>query len=59
MLKIPSKTLNITVSADMSVCGVPAAIATASACRAKKEALTLQMAFITFYLVFPGITAKI
>jgi len=41
VLKIPSKTLNITVSADMSVCGVSAAIATASACRAKKEELTL------------------
>lgn len=41
ILKIPSKTLNITISADMSVCGVSAAIATASACRAKKEELTL------------------
>lgn len=41
ILKIPSKTLNITVSADMSVCGVSAAIATAAACRAKKEELTL------------------
>ena len=41
VLKISSKTLNITVSADMSVCGVSAAIATASACNAKKEELTL------------------
>ena len=41
ILKFPSKTLNITISADMSVCGVSAAIATASACRAKKEELTL------------------
>ncbi len=41
ILKIPSKTLNITISADMSVCGVSAAIATAAACRAKKEELTL------------------
>jgi len=41
IIKVPSKTLNITVSADMSVCGVSAAIATASACRAKKEELTL------------------
>ena len=41
VLKIPSKTLNITISADMSVCGVSAAIATAAACRAKKEELTL------------------
>ena len=36
-----SKTLNITISADMSVCGVSAAIATAAACKAKKEELTL------------------
>ena len=41
IIKIPSKTLNMTISADMSVCGVSAAIATASACRAKKEELTL------------------
>ena len=41
ILKIGSKTLNITVSADMSVCGVSAAIATAAACGAKKEELTL------------------
>ena len=41
VIKIPSKTLNITISADMSVCGVSAAIATSSACRAKKEELTL------------------
>jgi uncharacterized membrane protein YadS len=41
ILKIPSKTLNITISADMSVCGVSAAIATAAACGAKKEELTL------------------
>ena len=43
ILKIPSKTLNITVSADMSVCGTSAAIATAAACRAKKEELTLSI----------------
>ncbi len=41
ILKMPSKTLNITISADMSVCGTSAAIATAAACRAKKEELTL------------------
>lgn len=41
VLKIESKTLNIVVSADMSVCGVSAAIATAAACRAKKEELSL------------------
>jgi len=41
ILKITSKSLNITISADMSVCGVSAAIATAAACKAKKEELTL------------------
>ncbi|MFO8113059.1 MAG: putative sulfate exporter family transporter [Desulfosalsimonadaceae bacterium] len=41
IIKIPSKELNITVSSDMCVSGVSAAIATASACRAKKEELTL------------------
>lgn len=41
VLKMESKTLNITISADMSVCGVSAAIATAAACRAKKEELTI------------------
>lgn len=43
ILKIPSKTLNITVSADMSVCGVSAAVATAAACKASKEELTLSV----------------
>ncbi|QJB55789.1 putative sulfate exporter family transporter [Pseudodesulfovibrio sp. zrk46] len=43
VLKIPSKTLNMVISADMSVCGTSAAIATASACRAKKEELTLSI----------------
>ena len=43
IIKIPSKTLNITISADMSVSGVSAAIATAAACRAKKEELTLSV----------------
>ena len=41
ILKMESKRLNIVVAADMSVCGVSAAIATAAACRAKKEELTL------------------
>ncbi len=43
IVKMPSKELNITISADMSVCGVSAAIATAAACRAKKEELTLSV----------------
>ncbi len=41
VLKISSRSLNMTISADMSVCGVSAAIATAAACRAKKEELSL------------------
>jgi uncharacterized membrane protein YadS len=41
VIKVPSKELNIVVSSDMSVSGVSAAIATAAACRAKKEELTL------------------
>ncbi|MEN0110676.1 MAG: putative sulfate exporter family transporter [Planctomycetota bacterium] len=41
VLRIASPTLAIVVAADMSVCGVSAAIATAAACRAKKEELSL------------------
>lgn len=41
VVKMESKELNITVSADMSVSGVSAAIAAAAASRAKKEELTL------------------
>ena len=52
VVKMPSKTLNITISADMSVCGVSAAIATAAACRAKKEELTLA---VGLSLVFTSI----
>jgi len=52
IIKMPSKTLNITLSADMSVCGVSAAIATAGACRAKKEELTLA---VGLSLVFTSI----
>ncbi len=43
VVKMPSKTLNIVISADMSVCGTSAAIATAAAARAKKEELTLSV----------------
>ncbi len=52
VLRIPSKTLNMTISADMSVCGVSAAIATAAACKAKKEELTLA---VGLSLVFTSI----
>ena len=41
VLRLKSKSLNMVISADMSVCGVSAAIATAAACRAKKEELSL------------------
>ncbi len=55
ILKMESKTLNITISADMSVCGVSAAIATAAACKAKKEELTtaigLSMVFTSVMMV--------
>lgn len=55
ILKIGSKSLNITISADMSVCGVSAAIATAAACKAKKEELTtaigLSMVFTSVMMV--------
>jgi uncharacterized membrane protein YadS len=55
VLKIESKSLNMTISADMSVCGVSAAVATAAACKAKKEELTLaiglSMAFTAVMMV--------
>ncbi len=41
IVKMSSKRLNAVICSDMSVCGVSAAIATASACKAKKEELTL------------------
>ncbi len=39
-LALESKSLNMVISADMSVCGVSAAIATAASCKAKKEELS-------------------
>lgn len=41
VLKLESRSLNMVISADMSVCGVSAAIAAAAACKAKKEELSL------------------
>jgi uncharacterized integral membrane protein (TIGR00698 family) len=41
VIGIESRSLNMVISADMSVCGVSAAIATAAACKAKKEELSL------------------
>jgi uncharacterized integral membrane protein (TIGR00698 family) len=51
VLKIKSKSLNLVVSADMSVCGVSAAIATAAACKAKKEELSLAIGLSLFFTV--------
>lgn len=52
VLKIPSPSLNMVISADMSVCGVSAAIATAAACRAKKEELSLAIGMsLTFTVI--------
>ncbi len=51
VLKIPSKSLCMTISADMSVCGVSAAIATAGACKAKKEELSLAIGLSLFFTV--------
>ncbi len=52
ILKIPSKSLTMVIAADMSVCGVSAAIATAGACRAKKEELSLAIGLsLTFTVI--------
>lgn len=52
VLRIPSRSLNMVISADMSVCGVSAAIATAAACRAKKEELSLAIGMsLTFTVI--------
>ncbi|HEX6985427.1 MAG TPA: putative sulfate exporter family transporter, partial [Planctomycetaceae bacterium] len=52
VLKIRSRSLNMVISADMSVCGVSAAIATAAACKAKKEELSLAIGLsLTFTVV--------
>ena len=52
VLKIESKTLNMVVSADMSVCGTSAAIAAAAACKAKKEELTLAIGLSLIFTAF-------
>jgi len=51
VLKIPSKSLNLVISADMSVCGVSAAVATAAACKAKKEELSLAIGLSLIFTV--------
>ena len=52
VVKMSSKRLNAVICSDMSVCGVSAAIAAASACKAKKEELTLA---VGLSLVFTSI----
>ena len=51
VLKMESKSLNLVISADMSVCGVSAAIATAAACKAKKEELSLAIGLSLIFTV--------
>lgn len=62
VLKIPSKSLNITISADMSVCGVSAAVATAAASKATREELTvaigLSMIFTAIMMIVMPLFVK-
>ncbi|WP_437228548.1 YeiH family protein [Planctomicrobium sp. SH661] len=55
ILKMESPSLNMVISADMSVCGVSAAIATGAACKAKKEELScaigLSLAFTAVMMI--------
>ncbi len=52
ILRIESPSLNMVISADMSVCGVSAAIATAAACKAKRGELSLAIGMsLTFTVV--------
>ncbi|MFH2055116.1 MAG: putative sulfate exporter family transporter [bacterium] len=50
-LKMVNKKLAIIIAAATSVCGVSAAIATAAACRAKKEDLTLAVGMTLIFTV--------
>jgi len=52
VLRMTSPTLNIVIAADMSVCGVSAAIATAAACKAKRSELSLAIGLsLTFTVI--------
>lgn len=51
VLKMSSKALVMVIAAATSVCGVSAAIATAAACRAKKEELTLAVGISLIFTV--------
>ncbi|MCH9652799.1 MAG: putative sulfate exporter family transporter [Planctomycetes bacterium] len=63
ILKLESKSLNMVISADMSVCGVSAAIATAASCKAKKEELSfaigLSLSFTVFMMILMPIVIKL
>ena len=64
VLKIQSPTLNMVISADMSVCGVSAAIASAAACKAKKEELSfaigLSLSFtVLMMILMPAFIAAV
>lgn len=64
VLKMESATLNMVISADMSVCGVSAAIATSAACRAKKEELSLAVGMslsftVVMMIVMPWLIRQI
>ncbi len=50
-LKMKNKSLAIIIASATSVCGVSAAIATAAACRAKKEDLTLAVGMTLIFTV--------
>lgn len=62
VLKMESRSLNMVISADMSVCGVSAAIAAAAACKAKKEELSLaigiSLSFTVIMMVVMPIVIK-
>lgn len=51
VLKLQSKSLAMVIAADMSVCGVSAAIATSASCRAKKEELSFAIAISLMFTV--------
>ena len=59
ILKIESPSLTMVIAADMSVCGVSAAIATAAACKAKKEELTLAIGMSLSFTVIMMIAMPI
>lgn len=59
ILRMESRSLNMVISADMSVCGVSAAIATGAACKAKKEELSLAIGLSLAFTVLMMIAMPI